>query len=154
MNDYYLRFGRVTSGLENVYNFYSEYGDMPPWGKGPVQPKIQAGSQYIEENFPYLDKFNTCTIQRYAGNENNQSPFVQVPSSTQEEEGSNRMVQDTRELRIDNTATIKHPLLRMQQLLLKKNESITRLTMSGVIIMIVVFVIMCLIPKKSAQKTN
>ena len=32
-------FGEVVEGIENAVNFYS-YGDMPPWGKGPVQGKI------------------------------------------------------------------------------------------------------------------
>ncbi len=34
-------FGRVTSGMENVKTFYKEYGDEPPWGKGPKQASIE-----------------------------------------------------------------------------------------------------------------
>ena len=37
---------------------------MPPWGKGPVQGKIHNGPQYIENNFPKLDKFNHCKVER------------------------------------------------------------------------------------------
>eukprot|EP00986_Skeletonema_menzelii_P006622 scaffold2527_cov185-Skeletonema_menzelii.AAC.9 len=58
-------FGHVTSGLENVKNFYKEYGDMPPWGKGPEQGPIHSrGASYIESEFPLLDKFETCSVQR------------------------------------------------------------------------------------------
>ena len=34
------------------------------WGKGPVQGKIYNGPQYIEENFPLIDKFLECTVVR------------------------------------------------------------------------------------------
>jgi peptidyl-prolyl cis-trans isomerase A (cyclophilin A) len=55
--------GKVTSGMEAAESFYS-YGDMPPWGKGPVQGKIHAGPAYLEEEFPLTDKFIMCTVQR------------------------------------------------------------------------------------------
>ncbi|KAL7547514.1 hypothetical protein ACHAWF_010808 [Thalassiosira exigua] len=55
-------FGKVMDGMENVRGFYS-YGDMPPWGKGPQQGPIRnQGARYIEENFPKLDRFQTCTV--------------------------------------------------------------------------------------------
>ena len=58
-------FGKVTSGLENVKNFYKGYGDMPPWGKGPQQGPIHnRGASYIESDFPRLDKFEPCSVQR------------------------------------------------------------------------------------------
>ena len=38
-NPWETPFGEVVEGMENAINFYS-YGDMPPWGKGPVQGKI------------------------------------------------------------------------------------------------------------------
>ena len=58
-------FGEVVEGMNNVNNLYSEYGDMPPWGKGPQQGPIRnQGSRYIEENFPNLDKFEKCTVKR------------------------------------------------------------------------------------------
>ena len=60
-----IPFGRVTSGMENVKNFYKEYGDEPPWGKGPKQASIEnRGASYIESGFPLLDKFETCSVQR------------------------------------------------------------------------------------------
>lgn len=34
------------------------------WGEGPVQGKIYSGPQYIEEGFPLIDKFLTCTVKR------------------------------------------------------------------------------------------
>ncbi|KAL7539809.1 hypothetical protein ACHAXR_009633 [Thalassiosira sp. AJA248-18] len=58
-------FGEVVDGMDNVRNLYSGYGDMPPWGKGPQQGPIRnRGSSYIEEDFPMLDKFQECTVQR------------------------------------------------------------------------------------------
>jgi cyclophilin family peptidyl-prolyl cis-trans isomerase len=55
--------GKVVEGMEHVEAFYS-YGDMPPWGKGPVQGKIHSGPEYIEENFPLTDKFDVCRVER------------------------------------------------------------------------------------------
>lgn len=58
-------FGEVTDGMDNVRKLYSGYGDMPPWGNGPEQGPIRnKGESYITENFPLLDKFLTCTVQR------------------------------------------------------------------------------------------
>jgi hypothetical protein len=54
--------GEVIEGMENVEKFYS-YGDMPPWGKGPVQGKIH-DPNYITENFPKTDHFLTCKVER------------------------------------------------------------------------------------------
>ena len=57
-------FGEVIEGMDNVRKLYS-YGDMPPWGKGPEQGPIRnRGLKYIEENFPLLDKFETCTVSK------------------------------------------------------------------------------------------
>ena len=53
--------GKVIEGMENVKKLYSGYGDMPPWGNGPEQWKIsKRGEAYINEEFPKLDKFNSC----------------------------------------------------------------------------------------------
>jgi hypothetical protein len=49
--------------MENVQKFYS-YGDMPPWGEGPVQQKIHGHPEYIEDNFPDTDKFHHCKVER------------------------------------------------------------------------------------------
>jgi len=60
--------GEVTEGMENVRNFYKGYGDMPPWGKGPQQGPIRIkGASYIENDFPLLDHFETCTVRRIDG---------------------------------------------------------------------------------------
>lgn len=53
--------GTVIEGIENVKKLYSGYGDMPPWGHGPQQGKIrQLGEDYIQLEFPLLDKFINC----------------------------------------------------------------------------------------------
>ena len=39
------------------------------WGKGPVQGKIYSGPHYIEEGFPLIDKFLTCTVKRSGASE-------------------------------------------------------------------------------------
>jgi cyclophilin family peptidyl-prolyl cis-trans isomerase len=56
--------GKMIEGMENVRNLYSGYGDGPPFGKGPAQGKIHSGPRYIEENFPLLDSFKTCTVEQ------------------------------------------------------------------------------------------
>eukprot|EP00934_Nitzschia_sp_Nitz4_P000697 Nitzschia sp. Nitz4//scaffold206_size41850//20353//21492//NITZ4_007422-RA/size41850-snap-gene-0.4-mRNA-1//1//CDS//3329541565//697//frame0 len=61
--------GEVIEGIENAEKFYS-YGDMPPWGKGPVQGKIHGHPEYIEEEFPKLDKFLHCKVERMSFMEN------------------------------------------------------------------------------------
>jgi hypothetical protein len=50
--------------MENIRQLDSSYGDMPPWGKGPEQGPIYDGPEYITKNFPKLDKFDTCTVER------------------------------------------------------------------------------------------
>lgn len=55
--------GKVIEGMDVAEQFYS-YGDMPPWGKGPVQGKIYNGPKYIEDNFPLIDKFLECEVER------------------------------------------------------------------------------------------
>ena len=48
--------------MTNILKLY-EYGDMPPWGKGPDQNKLRnKGRSYIEENFPKLDYIESCAI--------------------------------------------------------------------------------------------
>lgn len=57
--------GRVVKGMDAVHKFYSGYGDMPPWGKGPVQGNIRAeGIGYMQENFPLTDAFLECQVHR------------------------------------------------------------------------------------------
>lgn len=50
--------------MQHVRNFYEGYGDMPPWGKGPEQGRIRKeGADYMESNFPLMDRFETCTVE-------------------------------------------------------------------------------------------
>jgi len=56
-------FGEVISGLDNVMNIYSGYGDAPPSGEGPNQAAIaDIGNAYLEEHFPRLDAIKKATI--------------------------------------------------------------------------------------------
>lgn len=62
--------GKVTEGMDYVHNFYAEYGDLPPWGKGPLQHKIQTeGKKYMDEEFPLADRFLKCKVERIVGGE-------------------------------------------------------------------------------------
>jgi cyclophilin family peptidyl-prolyl cis-trans isomerase len=70
--------GRVISGMEHAAKFYS-YGDMPPWGKGPLQNKIHKGREYIDTEFPLTDSFDTCTVKRsQEGVDNSRAAEVQA----------------------------------------------------------------------------
>lgn len=56
-------FGEVTQGLDNVQNFYMDYGDGPPSGNGPDQAAIaDVGNAYLEEHFPRLDYIKTARV--------------------------------------------------------------------------------------------
>lgn len=62
--------GTVIDGMDAIRQFNSEYGDMPPWGKGPVQNMIsKKGSSYIETEYPHLDKFINCEVERVYPND-------------------------------------------------------------------------------------
>ena len=77
--------GEVTEGMEIVRNFYSGYGDVPPWGNGPRQGLIRnKGEKYIEKKFPLLDKFETCHVRRIDGKptKNPTSSRPESPSQT------------------------------------------------------------------------
>lgn len=50
--------------MEHIRNFYEGYGDMPPWGQGPEQGRIRReGVQYMETNFPLMDRFEACIVE-------------------------------------------------------------------------------------------
>jgi peptidyl-prolyl cis-trans isomerase A (cyclophilin A) len=56
-------FGRVTEGMEIIEQLYSGYGDGPPRGNGPYQPRFQEeGNAYLEEFFPKLDHIKKATL--------------------------------------------------------------------------------------------
>jgi len=60
--------GTVIEGMETIRRLNSDYGDMPPWGNGPEQHKIRKGGKaYIEEEFPKLDYFIHCSVERVVG---------------------------------------------------------------------------------------
>ena len=47
--------------LAAVDAWFTGYGDMPPWGKGPQQGLIQKqGNAYLEREFPLLDYMQHC----------------------------------------------------------------------------------------------
>lgn len=55
--DGFAPFGRVISGIDNVDEFYNEYGDSP------VQSLItQQGNAYLEQAFPKLDYIKTARL--------------------------------------------------------------------------------------------
>jgi len=56
-------FGEVIQGLENVQNFFMEYGDGPPNGSGPNPLAIaDNGNGYLEEHFPKLDRIKKAEV--------------------------------------------------------------------------------------------
>ncbi|WP_255990633.1 peptidylprolyl isomerase [Chitinolyticbacter albus] len=55
--------GTVTPDtLATVAQLNTEYGDMPPWGKGPDPARITAadGANYLKREFPRLDYIRSC----------------------------------------------------------------------------------------------
>ena len=56
-------FAVVTEGQATLDALYKEYGDIPPFGKGPDQQKIQnRGNSYVHESFPLIDYLQSCTV--------------------------------------------------------------------------------------------
>lgn len=56
-------FGEVIQGMENVQNFYTEYGEGAPQGSGPSQAAIaDIGTPYLEEHFPKLDYIKKAQV--------------------------------------------------------------------------------------------
>ena len=57
-------FGEVIQGMDNVMNFYMDYGEGAPQGSGPSQAAIaQIGNDYLDHHFPKLDYVKTATIE-------------------------------------------------------------------------------------------
>lgn len=53
--------GEVISGMNHVRGFYGGYGDH-----GPLQHRIyQDGREYVEKDFPLLDRFLSCQVRRF-----------------------------------------------------------------------------------------
>lgn len=56
-------FGEIIQGMENVQNFYMDYGEGAPQGSGPSQAAIaDIGTPYLEEHFPKLDYIKKAQI--------------------------------------------------------------------------------------------
>jgi hypothetical protein len=53
----------VTTGGDVVDSWYTGYGDMPPWGHGPDQGKLQnRGNSYIRSDYPLIDFIIDCSV--------------------------------------------------------------------------------------------
>jgi len=52
--------GKVVQGMDHVKEFYGKYGD-----NGPKQHLLKKrGIEYIHKDFPLLDNFLTCSVER------------------------------------------------------------------------------------------
>jgi peptidyl-prolyl cis-trans isomerase A (cyclophilin A) len=61
--DGFTPFGEVISGMENVNNLYTGYGDGPPSGAGPDQEALtHGGNSYLKKDFPNLDYIVKATV--------------------------------------------------------------------------------------------
>lgn len=61
-------FGEVVEGMDVVERFYAGYGDGPPKGQGPEQPRIHTeGNAYLDASFPQLTKIVRATIETAGG---------------------------------------------------------------------------------------
>jgi len=57
--------GRVVEGMAVVDSLHSGYGEAPPSGRGPLQPRILAeGNEYLMREFPRLDYIREARIVR------------------------------------------------------------------------------------------
>ena len=55
--------GKVIDGQETLDALYKDYGDIPPFGKGPDQQKIHnRGNAYLREEFPNIDFLISCSL--------------------------------------------------------------------------------------------
>ena len=56
-------FAEVVEGQATLDGLYKEYGDIPPFGKGPDQQKLlNRGNEYIRDNFPKIDFLESCKV--------------------------------------------------------------------------------------------
>ena len=54
---------RVIAGMETIDKLYYGYGEPPPRGSGPLQPRIRTdGEPYLARDFPKLDKIVRARI--------------------------------------------------------------------------------------------
>lgn len=77
--------GIVKYGMEIVDNFYAGYGDVAPFGNGPQQGELYArGNEYVESQFPSLDKIQSCSIMRILGHDNHEGTHGPVDDDADE----------------------------------------------------------------------
>jgi peptidyl-prolyl cis-trans isomerase A (cyclophilin A) len=58
-------FGKVVSGMNVIDSLHAEYGEGPPSGAGPSQPRMQdEGNAYLDKEFPKLDSIKQARIVR------------------------------------------------------------------------------------------
>jgi peptidyl-prolyl cis-trans isomerase A (cyclophilin A) len=52
-----------------INKLYSKYGDMPPWGNGPLPHKMHAqyGQEWLDQNYPLLTKIISCRVHKDEG---------------------------------------------------------------------------------------
>ena len=63
LDDQFVPFGEVSTGMGVLENLYADYGDGPPRGGGVYQAMaIARGHEYFEEEFPRLDRILKATI--------------------------------------------------------------------------------------------
>lgn len=56
-------FGRVTEGMDALYRLNSEYGEMPPRGRGPVfRCVVSHGNRYLDRRFARMDRIERATV--------------------------------------------------------------------------------------------
>lgn len=78
-------FAEVVEGQAALDGFYKQYGDIPPFGKGPDQQKLlNRGNSYIRDNFPKIDFIESCRVVEEESSE------VFVPENEFEERDSKR----------------------------------------------------------------
>jgi peptidyl-prolyl cis-trans isomerase A (cyclophilin A) len=61
----FASFGQVSSGMNVVDQFYADYGEGAPGGRGPNQGRMQGeGNAYLTKDFPNLDFVRKATISQ------------------------------------------------------------------------------------------